>query len=319
MWRAAVFLRTKSPLRPSTSHITQSCVRRLCSVSNQESIAQFNLRLAHDNTFLSYHRNAIIATVAGASLVQYRKDEARPPLAAASLLIMGGMYMYVGSFLYLRQLFSWRHVLHLTPLRLTWATFNASWPIVLWTTSLACIVDETPSWLLVGLQMVEKQLPPLLHKSLFVPTASLKPVLRLLTIVCDFEGDRLRVMHKINDDESLLTDDDYRQMIELRIERLMKMQSQLEQLSSANEDHIPSDHVVRLLDQLYGTIVHLEIAVDAEWTRLKETSTQVRWLWLINRTVLSQEQQLLLDELEAVRALKRRCMAIKFDSEEVSG
>ena len=51
-------------------------------------IGRWNARLAHDNTFLSYHRNAIIATVAGRALIQYRKGEDRPPLAGAGMLAM---------------------------------------------------------------------------------------------------------------------------------------------------------------------------------------------------------------------------------------
>lgn len=54
-------------------------------------IARWSARLSHDNTFLSYHRNAIIATVAGCALIQYRKGEGRPPLAGAGLLTMGGL------------------------------------------------------------------------------------------------------------------------------------------------------------------------------------------------------------------------------------
>ncbi len=58
---------------------------------------------AHDNTYLSYSRNAIISTVAGGALVQHHKAEGKPPLAGAGLLLMGGMFMYVGSGLYVYQ------------------------------------------------------------------------------------------------------------------------------------------------------------------------------------------------------------------------
>ena len=60
-------------------------------------------RQAHDNTYLSYSRNAIISTVAGGALVQHHKAEGKPPLAGAGLLLMGGMFMYVGSGLYVYQ------------------------------------------------------------------------------------------------------------------------------------------------------------------------------------------------------------------------
>ena len=38
--------------------------------NDAQRIARWTVRLSHDNTFLSYHRNAIIATVAGCALVQ---------------------------------------------------------------------------------------------------------------------------------------------------------------------------------------------------------------------------------------------------------
>mmetsp|Transcript_12256 Transcript_12256/g.30893 ORF Transcript_12256/g.30893 Transcript_12256/m.30893 type:complete len:104 (-) Transcript_12256:821-1132(-) len=41
--------------------------------------AAWSLRLSHENTLLSWGRNAIISTVAGVALVQYRKNEGRPP------------------------------------------------------------------------------------------------------------------------------------------------------------------------------------------------------------------------------------------------
>jgi hypothetical protein len=51
--------------------------------------SRWGARLAHDNTYLSYSRNAIISTVAGAALVQHSKAEGKPPLAGAGLLAMG--------------------------------------------------------------------------------------------------------------------------------------------------------------------------------------------------------------------------------------
>ena len=38
--------------------------------SRSQRVAIWSVRLAHDNTFLSYHRNAIIATIAGSAMVQ---------------------------------------------------------------------------------------------------------------------------------------------------------------------------------------------------------------------------------------------------------
>ena len=131
------------------------------------SVARWNARLAHDNTFLSYHRNAIIATVAGCGLIQYRKGEGRPPLAGAGLLVMGGLYMYVGSGLYVWQVVKLHSSLRLSSGVLFWSLFNASWPLCVWTTSLLCLLDETPAWLLEGLRSVETYLPAALHSTLF--------------------------------------------------------------------------------------------------------------------------------------------------------
>ena len=130
-----------------------------------ERMARWNLRLAHDNTFLSYHRNAIIATVAGSALVQYRKGEGRPPLAASGLLLMGGLYMYVGSALYIWQVVKLRRGLRMSSLAVSWCFFNASWPVLLWTVAMQCVFDETPDWLLDGLQMIEARLPAMVHSS----------------------------------------------------------------------------------------------------------------------------------------------------------
>ena len=97
-------------LQASTARLAHSrrflCAPAASDVAAREAsakIGRWSARLAHDNTFLSYHRNAIIATVAGCALIQYRKGEDRPPLAGAGLLAMGGLYMYIGSGLYIWQ------------------------------------------------------------------------------------------------------------------------------------------------------------------------------------------------------------------------
>ena len=93
-WQVRVITRTR--------HASTAAKNRL-NAPSPAVMARWNVRLAHDNTFLSYHRNAMIATVAGGAAVQYRKKEGRPPLAAAGLFAIGGLYMYLGSFLYIWQ------------------------------------------------------------------------------------------------------------------------------------------------------------------------------------------------------------------------
>ena len=127
--------RLLSSAAPATRSVAGGTVdvRSVAGSSNQ--VGRWSLRLAHDNTFLSYHRNAIIATVAGCALLKYRVDEGKPPLAGAGLLLMGGLYMYVGSGLYVWQVVKLRGELRLGRKSVTWAVFNAGWPLAIWSVS----------------------------------------------------------------------------------------------------------------------------------------------------------------------------------------
>ena len=135
---------------------------------------------AHDNTYLSYSRNAIISTVAGGALVQHHKAEGKPPLAGAGLLLMGGMFMYVGSGLYVYQVFKLARPMRLGAGSVLFKVLNAVWPVALWSISLGCLLDEYPRWLLEGLRSVESHLPSVLHASLFFDPPALYPVCKLL-------------------------------------------------------------------------------------------------------------------------------------------
>ena len=84
--------------------------------------------------------------------------------------------MYVGSALYVWQVVKLRKALRLGPATVFWALFNAAWPLALWSVSLACILDETPHWLLEGLRRVEHVLPSALYSSLFLDPPALYPV-----------------------------------------------------------------------------------------------------------------------------------------------
>ena len=193
-------------LRSSTAHLAHfslsrqllsSTPRRLCNsaaesaAQQQQLVARWSARLAHDNTFLSYHRNAIIATVAGCALIQYRKGEGRPPLAGTGLLVMGGLYIYVGSGLYVWQCRKLRGPLRLGKSVIFWSIFNAAWPLAIWSVSLACLLDETPAWLITALRHSESYLPATLRSSLFLDPPALYPVCRLLHAVVRHEERRL--------------------------------------------------------------------------------------------------------------------------------
>lgn len=169
---------------------------------NAAAVGRWSARLAHDNTFLSYHRNAIIATVAGCALIQYRKGEGRPPLAGTGLLIMGGLYIYVGSGLYVWQCLKLRTALRLGRAQIFWSVFNAFWPLAIWSVSLACLLDETPNWLIELLRHSEQFLPSTIHSSLFLDPPALYPVCRLLHAVVRHEECRLQTVLAHAADES---------------------------------------------------------------------------------------------------------------------
>ena len=147
--------------------------------------------MSHDNAFLNYHRNAMIATVAGAAMVQYRKGESRPPLGAACLFVIGGLYMYLGSALYVWQALRLKHTLRLRSSTIVFCFAHAAAPCALWSIAIACLCDETPRWLLNRLERVERFLPSVLHKSLFVEAEALAPVVRMLGVVMEHERQRL--------------------------------------------------------------------------------------------------------------------------------
>ena len=142
--------RLSRPLRPALPLRCNYCSRApsppsINSAETASKIARWSLRLNADNTFLSYHRNAIIATVAGAAMVQYRKGEGRPPLAAACLFAIGGMYMYVGSFVYVLQAWRLRTTLSVSPAQFVLLTLHAAWPLTLWSVALTCLLEARAS------------------------------------------------------------------------------------------------------------------------------------------------------------------------------
>ena len=309
----------------SSAASTASAVPPVCSAT----VSRWSLRLAHDNTFLSYHRNAIIATVAGTALVQYRKGEGRPPLAAAGLLGMGGLYMYVGSVLYISQTLAMRKTLLLGAPTVAWAAFNASWPLALWTASLACMLDETPAWLLDRLCHVQSMLPAVLHSSFFLESCQLQPIVRMLHTVQEHEQRRLltvrpqglrvhtgKIGHVLRRDSKgmLLTNDDYETIITSRLERFAALEAKLAPLAELEQEWCPTATAVPLLDRLHTATVQLEIALDADmrwWQREIEYGYTLRAYaarWFKHRPL---QLRMLREELEAVQALKRRCVAVK--------
>ena len=316
--------------------------------TGSERIARWSLRLAHDNTFLSYARNAIIATVAGTAMYSYRKGDGRPPLAAAGLLTMGGLYIYIGSGLYVWQIFRLKQELGIGPFAVAWACFNALWPVGLWSVSLACLLDETPEWLLDGLCHMESHLPAALRSRFFLPSASLVPIVRVLDSLHELETMRLqtvlpeglalepqrnggglrhglqrsstlnpntrshqRIVRRGSEGSAgtLLSNHDYATVITQRLERLTTLQCKLKPLASGEDQALSTSMVMPLLDHLQTTVTQLEIALEADVRRCQTERAR----WWFNHAPTPRER-LLTNELEAARVLNRRCEAVKRDN-----
>ena len=184
-------------LRPAAATLLpHRCKSIAVPTADAGKIQRWGARLAIDNTYLSYSRNAIISTVAGGALIQYHKAEGKPPLAGAGLLFMGGMFMYVGSGLYVMQIYKLAGPMRLSRLAVAWSLFNAIWPATLWSISLTCMLDEYPPWLLEGLRRVEAHLPQVLHSSLFFDPPALYPVCKVLQGVVAHEEARLQTVRR---------------------------------------------------------------------------------------------------------------------------
>ena len=318
--------------------------RRLLSTAAAEAgqaeaarkVARWSARLAHDNTFLSYHRNAIIATVAGCALIQYRKGEGRPPLAGAGLLVMGGLYIWVGSGLYIWQVVKLRQPLRLRGAHIFWSIFNATWPCALWSVSLACLLDETPNWLIEGLRYSEGYLPGTLRSSLFIDPPALYPVSRLLHAVMRQEELRLQTVcrhahraeiagqasGRVRRREStaggwgssalgasdLLTDADVAAIISKRLERLAYLQAKISMLTRSDQS-VPTALAAPLLDTLQTEVAMLEKVLEVD-TSQGDMPIVVWW----SLVAFSSEHARLKTELDAVQKLLRRLEAVKFSS-----
>ncbi len=316
----------RTMLRPA---FAQSLLRRLRArgtasvatnggASDSSVIQRWQARLAHDNTFLSYHRNAIISTVAGGALIQYQKGQGSTPLAGTGLLLMGGMYMYVGSALHLFQLMRLRRALRLGPWTMGVAIVNACWPTALWSISLGCLLDETPTWLIESLRRVESHLPGVLQSSLFLDPPALYPVCRLLQGVIAHEELRLATVRRhaaghwslTRPNRAPLTDLDVSVIIKRRLERLDFLRYKIDELARSDRA-VPTAVGAPLLDKLRVEIEQLENVIEADVAGA--TSHKSPPVWYV-ATLLSTEHRRLRDELDDVRRLGQRIAAVRFTS-----
>lgn len=284
-----------------------------------QELQRWGARLAHDNTYLSYSRNAIISTVAGGALVQHHKAEGKPPLAGAGLLLMGGMFMYVGSGLYVYQVAKLARPMRLGAGSVLFKVLNACWPVALWTISLGCLLDEYPRWLLEGLRSVESHLPSVLHASLFFDPPALYPVCKLLQGVVKHELERLRTTRRHADGNWSLTkphraplnDLDVASIVARRIERLQYIEAELK-VYARSERAVPTAYAAPLLEKLRSEVEQLEKVLESDIAPNENRNKLVWWF----ASLLSAEHRMLRDELEACRALTRRIIAVRFTAVE---
>lgn len=288
------------------------------SPADAANLQKMSARLTLENTYLSYTRNAVISTVAGGALVQYHKSQGRPPLAGSGLLLMGGIFMYSGSALYCWHTFQLRAALEFGPWSLFGSLLNAAFPTVLWSVSLACLLDETPSWLLEGLRLVEARLPSAVRTSLFLDPPALYPLCRLLQGVIVHEDNRLATSRRhaagawslTKPARAPLTDLDVATIIARRRERLDLLRTQLYDYAKSTRA-VPTAVAVPLLDKLRVEVEQLQKVLEADME--PQLNRRLFW-WLATR--LSSEHRSLRHEHEEVRALLRRIAAVQFASAE---
>merc|ERR1712113_1198128 len=98
----------------------------------------------------------------------------------------------------------------------------------------------------------------------------------------------------------------------LRLERLIAIQGKFRAFSEG-QSVLSTVHIMPIIDHLYRTVIQLEVALEAE----PEVRRCIEYLSSPSRRdqPLHPHEQLLMDELEAVRELKRRCDEVKRDNE----
>ena len=229
--------------------------------------------------------------------------------------------MYSGSVLYLVQTMRLRTALQLGPGTCLVHLLNALWPPLLWSVSLACLVDETPQWLLEGLRQCEAYLPTVLHSSLFLDPPALYPVCKLLNAVIQQEEARLRtVLRHAHGGWSLtkparapLTDLDVVTIISRRVERLDSIKSTLNEYARSNQA-VPTALAAPVLEKLRIDMEQLEKVLEADIG--KPLKQNVLFWWLA--TSLSAEHKGLRNEREAVQRLLSRIAAVRFTAVEIA-
>ena len=120
------------------------------------------LWLSLENTWLNYTRNALSATGVGAAFIEFRRHtDEKPPIGGALLILMGGMYVTLGSVSTLYSAALLRHELRarrvvaafdddrVLPRRLSaggWVVAGASalWPPLIWGAAVSSLWGAPP-------------------------------------------------------------------------------------------------------------------------------------------------------------------------------
>jgi hypothetical protein len=216
--------------------------------------------------------------------------------------------MYIGSALYVWQVAKLARPLHLGPRTVAWGLFNAAWPIGIWSITLMCLLEETPSWLLELLRRCEHLMPAALRSSLFLEPPALYPVCRLLRAVQKQEEERKRMISSTLDHEqSGLSGGDVFAIIAKRLERLSLLETRLWELLRSKHA-VPTSLAAPLLDRLHTEAAQLEKVLE----EIDSAKRQKRPLWFL--MAFSPKYKQLREELEAVKTLQRRISAVSFAS-----
>jgi hypothetical protein len=110
---------------------------------------------------LNWVRNGITATALGMAFVHFRvtTDDAEFSLGGAVLQTMGAAYVVIGAASYVSSAFFLRRELALTAFGAAWYAANAAWPLAMYATGMACLLDWHPTWLLTLLAANAHRLP----------------------------------------------------------------------------------------------------------------------------------------------------------------
>ena len=113
-----------------------------------------------ENACPNWVRNGITATALGMAFVHFHvtTDDAEFSLGAV-LRAMGAAYVVIGAASFVSSAFFLRRELALSSFGAAWYALNAAWPLAMFATGMACLLDWHPAWLLTLLAANAHRLP----------------------------------------------------------------------------------------------------------------------------------------------------------------